>query len=122
MVRFLDLAGQRAQLRLDRVDSRREVRQGVAGEIAAGRGARLGADLGLDELGIAVREDPPLDRAQLLLDPVDPPVERLRALRRRRHRDAGQEDQAEKMKTHVNPRIPEAAHDMGGSRFLLPWK
>jgi hypothetical protein len=106
MIRFLDLPGQGAKLRLDRVDSRREVGQGVAGDIAARRGAALGADLGLDELGVAAREDAPLDRAQLLLEPVDPPVERLRALRHGRHRDAGHEDQAEKMKPHVNPRIP----------------
>src|SRR6185436_5668059 len=68
MVRLLDLAGQGTQLRFDRIDARRKVRQGVARETAAGAGARLGADLGLDELGVAIGEDPPLDRAQLLLD------------------------------------------------------
>src|SRR6185369_1953988 len=77
MARFLDLAGQGAQLRLDRVNPGREVRQGVAGQGAARRGAGLGADLGLDELGVAAGEDAPLDRAQLLLEPVDPTVERL---------------------------------------------
>ena len=41
VVRFLDLAGQRAQLRLERVDPRGQARQGVAGDVAAGRGAGL---------------------------------------------------------------------------------
>ena len=107
MVRFLDLAGQAAQLRLDRVDPRREVPQGVAGGIAAGRRAGLGVDLGLDELGVAAGEDPPLDRAQLLLDPGNALVERGAALCGCRNGESGQKDQAEKMNPHVNPRMTE---------------
>ena len=54
----------------------------------------LGRDLG------AVREDPALDGAQLLLEPLDPPLRALVALGGRRNRDARHQKHRNKMKTH----------------------
>ena len=99
------MAGQRPKLGLERVDPLGQAGQGIAAGRVCGAGQRrLIADLGLD---VAVGEDPALDRAQLLLEPVDPPFDRLRLLRlgRRLPAQAGEQDQPDQVNTHLIPRM-----------------
>ena len=79
--------------------------------VATGRGAPISGSI----CG-AVGEDAALHRAQLLLDPIDPPLDRLARLRKRRARERRGQRRAMNRLTHLVPRLRAAVgHDIEGA-------
>ena len=74
---FLDLAGDARQLRLQRIDAASQGLDGIArlGRTGADRAGR--ADLRIQRLRRAIGKDAALERAHILFEPADAPLDRL---------------------------------------------
>jgi hypothetical protein len=88
---LLGLTGENAQLDLDRIDPIDEILQRIAAQARRGRDRPGRANLGIDLR--AVGKNAPLHRAQLPLDAIDAPLDRLARLRQCRRGQAGGEDE-----------------------------